>query len=108
MRLWKGHGMTRAPRAALPVAATLAVACLLAPAMAVGPPAADEVITFGSSAEDAPVVAPGRYEFTMPANESENFLSVERKIWVSGHQELYAVAITVPGCCRSMVSPLKP
>jgi len=80
VRLWKGQGMTRAPRAALPVAATLAVACLLAPAMAVEPPAADEVITFGSSAEDAPVVAPGRYEFTMPANESENFLSVERKI----------------------------
>jgi hypothetical protein len=35
-------------------------------------------------------------------------LSVERKICVSGHQELYAVAITVPGFWRSTVSPLKP
>ena len=72
--------MTSTRRAALPAAATLAVACLLAPAMAVESPAADEEITFGTSEADAPVVAPGRYEFRMPEAESENFLAVERKI----------------------------
>ena len=72
--------MTSTRRAALPVAATLVVACLMAPAMAVESPAADEEITFGASEADAPVVAPGRYQFTMPEAESENFLAVERKI----------------------------
>ncbi|MET1058326.1 MAG: hypothetical protein ABWX84_01930 [Nocardioides sp.] len=72
--------MTSMRRAALPVAATLAAACLLAPAMAVESPAADEEIAFGSTEADAPVVAPGRYQFTMPEADSDNFLSVERKI----------------------------
>ena len=72
--------MTSTRRSALPVAASLAVACLVAPATAVAGPAAHEEITFGSSEADAPVVAPGRYEFTMPEAESENFLAVERKV----------------------------
>ncbi|MGZ8745403.1 MAG: hypothetical protein ACXWXO_21010, partial [Nocardioides sp.] len=72
--------MTSKRRAALPVAATLAVACLMAPAMAVDSPAADEEITFGGSAAAAPVVEPGRYKFTMPEVDSESFLAVERKI----------------------------
>ena len=79
--------MTSTRRAALPVAVTLAVACLMAPAMAVETSADDEEITFGGSEADAPVTAPGRYQFTMPDEDTDNYLAVERTtprstIWV--------------------------
>ncbi len=72
--------MTSTRRAALPVAATLAVACLMAPAMAVDSAAEDEEITLGTTEDDAPTVAPGRYTFEMPALEKERFLELERTI----------------------------
>ncbi len=79
--------MTSTRRAALPVAATLAVACLMAPAMAVETPADDEEITFGGSEAEAPVTPPGRYQFAMPEEDTENYLAIERTtprstIWV--------------------------
>ena len=82
--------MTRLRRSALPAAATLAAACLLTPlmtpALAVDA-AADEEITFGTSAADAPTVGAGRYTFAMPAAGTDSYLTVERStpgstLWV--------------------------
>ena len=57
--------------------------------------------------------ATGTWTNISPVAEADTYygfsgLTVDRKICVSGHQELYAVAITVPGCCRSTVSTPKP
>ena len=71
--------MTTSRRAALPVAASLAVACLMAPATAVRP-APDEEVTLATTEGGSPVVEPGTYAFGMPALDTDSYLTVQRTV----------------------------